>query len=102
MFLHLSVILLTGGACVVKWGGMRGEVGGVHGEGGHAWQRGACVVKGGHAWQRGGMRGKGGVRAWQRGACVVCMPPQDMAGQCTGGTHPTGMHSCVYNIFACY
>ena len=38
--------------------------GGVRGEGGHAWWRGACMVKGacvakgGHAWQRGGgMRG---------------------------------------------
>ena len=37
--------------------------------------KGACVVKG-------GMRGEG----W----CVVCT-----AGHCAGGTHPTGMHSCI-------
>ena len=48
--------------------------GGMHGEGGCAWQRGgmhgkagACVVKGGHAWQKGGMHGKGGGCAWQEG-----------------------------------
>ena len=35
------------GVCVAK--------GGMCGKGGHAWQRGVCMVKGGHAWQRGGM-----------------------------------------------
>ena len=63
------------GACMAK-GGVRGK-------------RGVCVVKG-------GMHGKGG-HAWQKGACVVCTPPpllRDTAGQCAGGTHPTGMHSC--------
>ena len=35
--------MVKGGACMVK---------GVCGEGGHVWQRGACVAKGGawHAW----------------------------------------------------
>ena len=88
MFLHMSVILSTGGACVVApgghaWllpggcvvaprGGMRAwgaacvAKGGVHGIGGCAWRRG-CV---------GGMHGKGGVHGegghvWQRGACMV-------------------------------
>ena len=31
-----------------------------------------------------------------KGACMVFMSPlRDTAGQCAGGTHPTGMHSCV-------
>ena len=59
------------------------------------------MVKGGCAWQRGGMHGKGG-HAWQRGVCVAkgrhawyARPPlRDTAGQCAGGTHPTGMYSC--------
>ena len=79
-------------------------------------EQGACVA-GGHAWA-GDMHGRGacvagghalaGERAWQvggvwvggmcgRGACMPHMPPwtlRDMVGQCTGGTHPTGMHSC--------
>ena len=60
--------------------------------GGHVWQRGmhgrrACMagmcVTRGHAWQ-GGMHGRG----WGAG----------VAGKMTiaaGGTHPTGMHSCM-------
>ena len=35
--------------------------GGMHGEGGHAWQRGACMVAGGHAWLLGGVHGCRGV-----------------------------------------
>ena len=42
--------MAKGGVCVVK-GGVHGE-GEVHGEGGHVWGRGECVVKGG-AWQMG-------------------------------------------------
>ena len=55
MFLHMSVILSTGGACVA---------------GAHVWQRGLCG-KGsmhwqlGHTWQR-GVNGRGHV--WQ-GVC---------------------------------
>ena len=64
------VWLLPGGVCGCSWGGMHGcSQGGVHGEGG-------CLAKG-------GMRGKGRV-------CMVCT-----AGHCAGGTHPTGMHSCL-------
>ena len=84
MFLHLSVILFTGGACMaggVWWEDMRGK-GGMHGRG-CAWQGGmhgrrvACVVGGGmHG--RGGMHGGGacvaGGHAWQ-GACVVWFSP---------------------------
>ena len=53
-------------------GSVRGE-GGVHGKGGHAWQRGACMAKG-------DVRGKGGM-CGKRGACMargVCaMHPPD-------------------------
>ena len=90
-------VCMARGACVVK--------GGVCGKGGHAWQRGACVAKGGML-AKGGMHGKGGHvwwrgHAWRKGreACMVCMPQgpllRDMAGQYVGGTHPTGMHSCL-------
>ena len=57
IFLHLSVILFTGGACMAKGGGMHGK-GGCMAKGGHAWQRGACMVKG--VCGKGGMCGKGG------------------------------------------
>ena len=36
----------------------------MHGEGGHAWQRGGVHGKGGHAWQRGACVAKGRGRAW--------------------------------------
>ena len=57
--------------------------GGIHG-------RGTCMA-GGHAWS-GGLY-VAGEHAWQ-GACV--------AGEtaiAAGGTHPTGMHSCSFNLF---
>ena len=41
------------------------------------------MVKGGACVAKGGMRGEGGC-AWQRGACVACTPTRDMAGHCTG------------------
>ena len=51
----------------------------VHG-GWHAWQRrGACVA--------GGMHGKGHM--WQEGVHAGEMATE------VGGTHPTGMHSCL-------
>ena len=51
MFLHLSVShSVHWGAYVAKGGTCLAKGGGMHGEGGHAWQRGACVVKEGHAW----------------------------------------------------
>ena len=65
-----------------KEGGMCGKEG-MHGKSGVCVVEGACMVKG-------GMHGKRGE------VCVVCTPLllQDTAGQCAGGTHPTGMHSC--------
>ena len=90
---------LLRGACVVAPGGMRGcsGGGGMHGEGGHAWQRGGVCCKGGGVCMvKGGMRGKGG-HVWQRGGMRGMHPsPRDMAGHCAGGTHPTGMHSSLY------
>ena len=69
--------------------------GGMFGEGGHAWQGGACMAKegmhgkGGHVWQRGCVwQGEGTCMA--EGAC--------MAGACVSiaadGMYPTRMHSC--------
>ena len=98
------------GACMV--GGVHGRKGrcggacmhgGVHAwQGGHAWQ-GVCVARG-HVWQRGvhykgracmagGMHGRG--HAWwglcmAGGACVA-----GETATAAGGTHPTGMHSCL-------
>ena len=76
MFLHLSVShSVHGGACVVV-GGMC-----MAGGGRHAWW-GVCMVgvcmAGGHA-------------------CHTHPLPtlRDTVGQCAGGTHPTGMHSCL-------
>ena len=42
------------GVCAWLCGGVHGERGGMHGEGG-------CVVKVGHLWQRGACLAKGGV-----------------------------------------
>ena len=53
--------------------------------------KGVCVAKVGHVWQGGGMYGKRGRHAWY--ACPPLL--RDTAGQCAGGTHPTGMHSCI-------
>ena len=55
MFLQVSVILSTGGACMVAWGGMVACV---------VAPGGACVVT---------PRGVGGMRGCSRGACVVAL-----------------------------
>ena len=64
IFLHLSVILFTGGACVVAGGGY-GWLPGACMVAGGAWLPGACMVLGECAWLRGGMHG-----CWGE-ACVV-------------------------------
>ena len=71
------------GACVV--GGMHGR--GACMAGGACMVRGACVVSGGCAWPGGHVWSEGGMR------------DEDMAGQCAGGTHPTGMHSCKHLFY---
>ena len=78
-------VCIAGGMCGRR-GGMHGREG-VHGRG-HAWQgsmhdRGWVCMAGGHAWW--GVHG--------RGVCMVGGPLT--CSQCVGGTHPTGMHSCL-------
>ena len=80
---------MAGGACVTREVHDRGHAwagaGGMHGWG-HVWQgtcmAGACVA-GEHAWQ-GGVRGQGACVAREKAISA-------------GGTHPTGMHSCLEN-----
>ena len=75
-------------------GGGRAWLGGMRGWGGAWLWGGACVAGGVHG---------GGACVAGGGACVVCTPPcipRDTVGQCAGGTHPTGMHSCFALVFA--
>ena len=58
--------------------------GGVHGEGGHAWQREGMHGKG----RRGTCVAKGCV--YGRGACMT-----GETATAEDGTNPTGMHSCA-------
>ena len=75
IFLHLFVILFTGGACVVApgEGGMRGCSGG----GMHGCSGGVCGCSGGSAWLFGGCAWLLGGCAWLLqggwGACVVAL-----------------------------
>ena len=74
-----------GDTCIT--GGMCGS--------GHTWS-GACVAGGVHgrglAWQWSYMVGR---HAWQAEACV-----EGETATAAGGTHPTGMHSCLRNYFS--
>ena len=75
--------------------------GGMHGKGGHVWQRGACVANEG-VHGKVGVCGKGGPCVAKGGMHGMHAPLgrllRDMVGQCVGGTHPTGMHSCYLLI----
>ena len=129
MFLHMSVILSTGGhvwllwgACMVTLGGhVRLLLGGMRGcSGGHAWLLGGharllwggmCGCSGGHAWLLRGacVVAPGGVCGCSGGACMValggaCVGYDEIRryGQWAGGTHPTGMHSFQYVISPVY
>ena len=96
MFLQVSVC---------PWGDVHGCLGGPAWLlGGHAWLlRGVCVVAPGGAC----MVALGGCAWLLRGACMVarghawllqgeaCMVFSMRYGQWAGGTHPTGMHSCL-------
>ena len=70
IFLHLFVILFTGG--VVSQHAL--QVVSQHALQGGAWSQARCLVPGGSG-------------AWWR-------PPPD--GYCCGRSHPTGMHSCFW------
>ena len=85
---------MVGGVCGrVEGCALQGAcmVGGVHGRW-HAWQDGACMAGGMHGR---GMHGKGHV--WQGGHVWHTRPQQILRD--TGGTHPTGMHSCFANFW---
>ena len=96
MFLHLSVILFTGGVHTrgVWYGDMRGR-GGVWQGAGHMWQKGMCgrgaCVAGAHAWQ--GACVAGGVHG-REAACVA-----GETATAADGILPTGMLSC-YSYFS--
>ena len=115
MFLQVSVILSTGGACVVArghmWlGGMHGcggrvcmvavgwgayvVVGGV---GGHSWLWGACMVARGACVVVGGMHGCGGRGCvWLWGVCMVggcAWLPGGMVGRGRGCAWLQGGHA---------
>ena len=70
---------MAGGTCMAG-GGWQGAC--MVGE--HAWQGGMCGR--GHAWVGVCMCGRG--CAWQEGV-------HGREGTAAGGTHPTGMHSCL-------
>ena len=95
MFLHVSVILFTGGGVVsqhalqvvsqhaLQWGGGIPAclaAGGVPAQGGLLW---GVYSQGGLLW---------GVSAPRGG--VETPPPQKQTATVTDGMHPTGMHSC--------
>ena len=87
MFLHACVILFTTGAGGGAWSR---RVSGLGGSG----PREGCLVLGGvpgpgGSASRGGS-GPGGGGAWWR-------PPRTVTA--VGGTHPTGMHSCLAIFF---
>ena len=95
IFLHLCVILFTGGKVCI------GEVyikGGVNIQGSLHWgglHQGGVNIQGSLHW--GGSASWGG---WHPG-WGVCQTPRSPKsdtmgyGKRTGGTHPTGMHSCL-------
>ena len=106
MFLQVFVCPQGGLHCRGAWpggvygrGDMHGHCGrqeyvwqeGVHGRG-HAWQWGTCMA-GERVWP--GERAWTGEHAWPGCVCVSPPPPADTTtyGQCSSGTHPTGMHS---------
>ena len=117
-FIWGTYMVLFGGHAWFYSGGVRGFIrGGVCGfiPGGHVWFYlggvrgfirggmcgfiwGVCMV----LFGEGGMHGfiQGGMRGCSRGACVVarggaCVVFSMRYGQWAGGTHPTGMHSCL-------
>ena len=71
---------------------MHGE-GGVHGKGWHAWRRGHAWQRG-HRWHRVCMAGGVRRRGFMHGKG---MHARETTTE-TGGTHATGVHSCLYLV----
>ena len=92
IFSQASVILLTGGGCFL---------GGVLPPGGYFLQGGASSRgRGASSGGVGGASSFGGVLPL-RGASSLGGPGGDPPGTATaaGGTHPTGMHSCLTSVY---
>ena len=72
---------MAGGVCVV---------------GGYAWW-GVCMARRGCAWQGACMAGgmHGGVCVWQGAGTHGQGDMHGRGATAAGGTHPTGMHSCL-------
>ena len=92
--MHVQGACMARGACVAgkhAWGACM--AGGMHGRGacrwwGPAWQGDRPVWQG--AWWGVGACMAGGVHAMHTSQTL-----RDTVGHCTGGTHHTGMHSCL-------
>ena len=88
MFLHVSVILFTGGgggdisACIA--GGIPACLAaGAACSGGGSAPNGGCLLQGVLLW---GVSAPGGRGVWR--------PPKNQTATVADGTHPIGMHSC--------
>ena len=117
IFLHVSVILLTGGLSAPEGGCLQWGVSAPEGVGGWVGvsalggvcSQGRCLKFSGGVWNFRGWGWGGGWWVWGLGGCLKfffffsqflfppkkfllgCTPPDS---QCAAGTHPTGMHSC--------
>ena len=115
-------VCIVKGACVAKGGGVYGgdvhgvgcmagghDAGGMHGKGGHAWQRGVCMAKGGMcgeggcAWQRegacmvkGGMCGEGGASVVKGGMRGMHTPPSTRYGQSMRGRYASYWNAFLF------
>ena len=97
MFLHVSVILSTGGYLVGR--GVFVVPGGVSALGGSAWTNGGawsggCLVPGGVCSWGGTLSPGGSAPGGGIPACTEADPPPGETATAVDGTHPTGMHSC--------
>ena len=87
-----ACMVAPGGACMVALGGHVWLL-----WGGHVW-----LLQGGHAWLLpGGMHGCSRGHGCSQGVCMVALGGRVwffrwVYGQWVGGTHPTGMHSCLW------
>ena len=109
IFLHVSVILLTGGGCGLVPGGVSNLSGGGGGWwclqffGGSPIFWGSPIFPGGRSNFSGVSNFRGRVVSkfffsfffnFQKNSSGMHQHPVPRDGQCAAGTHPTGMHSC--------